>query len=40
MNTVKLPNRMFFAIGDVIGTAQLAHLASKEGILVVEKTGR
>ena len=26
-----------FAIGDVIGTAQLAHLASKEGILVVEK---
>ena len=26
-----------FAIGDVIGTAWLAHLASKEGILVVEK---
>ncbi len=26
-----------FAIGDVIPTAQLAHLASKEGILVVEK---
>ena len=26
-----------YAIGDVIGTAQLAHLASKEGILVVEK---
>ena len=26
-----------FAIGDVIPTAQLAHLASKEGIMVVEK---
>ena len=26
-----------FAIGDVVPTAQLAHLASKEGILVVEK---
>jgi len=26
-----------YAIGDVIPTAQLAHLASKEGILVVEK---
>ncbi len=26
-----------FAIGDIIGTAWLAHLASKEGILVVEK---
>ena len=26
-----------FAIGDVLPTAQLAHLASKEGILVVEK---
>lgn len=26
-----------YAIGDVIGTAWLAHLASKEGILVVEK---
>ncbi len=26
-----------YAIGDVIDTAQLAHLASKEGILVVEK---
>ncbi len=26
-----------FAIGDIIETAQLAHLASKEGILVVEK---
>ena len=26
-----------FAIGDVIDTAWLAHLASKEGILVVEK---
>ena len=28
-----------FAIGDVIDTAWLAHLASKEGILVVEKSG-
>ncbi len=26
-----------FAVGDVIPTAQLAHLASKEGIMVVEK---
>ena len=26
-----------YAIGDVVATAQLAHLASKEGILVVEK---
>ncbi|MCV5918328.1 FAD-dependent oxidoreductase, partial [Escherichia coli] len=26
-----------YAIGDVIDTAWLAHLASKEGILVVEK---
>ena len=28
---------MSYAIGDVIDTAWLAHLASKEGILVVEK---
>ena len=26
-----------YAIGDIVATAQLAHLASKEGILVVEK---
>ena len=36
-NTAKPTSRECFAIGDVIDTAWLAHLASKEGIMVVEK---